>query len=35
MFFAILLERILRHRVVWYAARTLWINGAPDEDARL
>jgi hypothetical protein len=32
MFFAIPLERILCHRVVWYSAETLWINGAPDED---
>ena len=32
MFFAIPLERILSHRVVWYSAKTLWINGAPDED---
>jgi hypothetical protein len=32
VFFAIPLERILRHRVVWYSAKTLWINGAPDED---
>lgn len=31
MFFAIPLERILRHRVVWYSAKTSWINGAADE----
>jgi hypothetical protein len=32
MFFAIPLERILHHPVVWYSAKTLWINGAPGED---
>lgn len=26
------LERITRNPVVWYSARTLWINGAPNED---
>jgi hypothetical protein len=31
LFFAIPLERILLHRVVWYSCKTLWINGAPDE----
>jgi hypothetical protein len=31
-FFAIPLERISHQRVVWYSAKTLWINGAPDED---
>ena len=29
--YAIPLERILIHPVVWYAWKTLWINGAPDE----
>ena len=29
------LERIARHPVVWYSARTLWINGAPGEDVPL
>lgn len=32
MCFAIPLERIVPHRVVWYSAKTLWKNGAPDED---
>jgi hypothetical protein len=32
MFFAIPLERIMHHPVVWYSATTLWINGAPGED---
>lgn len=31
-FYAIPMERILIHRVIWYSARTLWINGAPGED---
>jgi hypothetical protein len=33
--FEIPLERILHHRVVWYSGRTLWINGAPNEDVPL
>jgi hypothetical protein len=32
LFFAIPLERITIHRVVWYSCKTIWINGAPDED---
>lgn len=32
MSYAIPLERILHHRVVWYSCRTLWISGAPGED---
>ena len=32
LFFAIPLERILQHRVVWYSGKTMWINGAPGED---
>ena len=35
LFFAIPLERIMVHRVVWYSGKTLWINGAPDEDVPL
>lgn len=31
-FFAIPVERILHHRVIWYSWKTLWINGAPGED---
>ncbi|MBV8910958.1 MAG: hypothetical protein JOZ89_09375, partial [Gammaproteobacteria bacterium] len=34
-FFAIPLERVLQQRVVWYSCKTLWINGAPDEDVPL
>ena len=30
--FEIPLERIVEHPVVWYSCRTLWINGAPNED---
>ena len=33
--FEIPLERILQHRVIWYSVRTLWINGAPNEDVPL
>lgn len=33
--FEIPLERILRHPVIWYSGRTLWINGAPNEDVPL
>jgi hypothetical protein len=32
MFYAIPIERILRHRAVWYSAKTPWINSAPGED---
>jgi hypothetical protein len=35
LYFAIPLERIMVHRVVWYSGKTLWINGAPDEDVPL
>ena len=35
LFFEIPLERILVHPVVWYSCKTLWINGAPDEDVPL
>lgn len=34
-FYAIPLERILIHPVVWYAWKTLWVNGAPDDDVPL
>ena len=33
--FEIPLERILVHRVVWYSAKTTWINGAPGDDVPL
>lgn len=33
LFFEIPLERIAPHPALWYRWRTLWINGAPDEDA--
>ena len=33
--FEIPLERISDHSAVWYSARTLWINGAPNEDVPL
>ena len=35
LFFAIPLDRILVHTVIWYSWETLWINGAPDEDVPL
>jgi len=35
LFYAIPLARVLVHPVVWYAHRTLWINGAPGEDVPL
>lgn len=35
LFYEIPLERITVNPVVWYSARTLWINGAPDEDVPL
>jgi hypothetical protein len=35
LFFEIPVERILVHPVLWYRWRTLWINGAPDEDVPL
>jgi hypothetical protein len=33
--FEIPLERILVHPVVWYSCRSLWVNGAPNEDVPL
>ena len=33
--FEIPLERITVHPVVWYSVKTLWINGAPNEDVPL
>lgn len=33
--FEIPLARIMVHRVVWYSGKTLWINGAPNEDVPL
>jgi hypothetical protein len=33
--YAIPLERILIHPVVWYAWKTLWVNGSPDDDVPL
>ncbi len=35
LFFEIPLDRILDHPVLWYSWKTLWINGAPDEDVPL
>ena len=35
LFFEIPVERILVHPVLWYTARTLWINGAPNENVPL
>lgn len=35
MVYAIPLERILIHPVMWYAWKTLWINGSPDDDVPL
>jgi len=35
MVYAIPLERILIHPVVWYSWKTLWINGSPDDDVPL
>lgn len=33
--YAIALERILIHPVVWYSGKTLWINGSPNDDVPL
>jgi hypothetical protein len=35
LFFEIPLERITAHPVAWYQWKTLWINGAPNEDVPL
>jgi hypothetical protein len=35
LFFEIPVERILVHPVVWYSGKTLWSNGAPNEDVPL
>jgi hypothetical protein len=32
LFFEIPLDRILIHPVIWYSGKTLWVNGAPNED---
>ncbi len=35
LFYEIPLDRIVRHPVVWYSARTIWISAAPNEDVPL
>lgn len=35
LIYAIPLERILIHPVVWYSGKTLWINGSPNDDVPL
>jgi hypothetical protein len=35
LFFEIPLERIVRHRTLWYRWTTPWVNGYPDEDIAL